>query len=173
MYEENGKYYWTYHLDLKKNLSILAVVFKIMGVVFFVMSLIIVFLNKGYTQDFFKSSLTAVGVSMGVVSGITLIAYWILALIYEGTYTMLYEMSEDGIRLSQTEKGVELSKMLTCGPTGTYSKFRDVRIIKPRRKRDLIYVVSPLLVNMVYVSPEYFDFVFDYIADHCLGARIR
>lgn len=54
-----------------------------------------------------------------------------------------------------------------------YSPFNTVKRIKKKPASQTIFVNSTLLRNQVYVPKEDFDFVYNYIVEHCGQAKIK
>ena len=53
------------------------------------------------------------------------------------------------------------------------SEWSRVTKVKCRKKMQTIYVNSRLDHNQIYVEPEDFDFVKDFIVSHCTNAKIK
>ena len=61
---------------------------------------------------------------------------------------------------------------MALSPNGYLAKFAKVRSVKGVRKDNMIWVNTFLQYLMVYVSDEYYDFVWNYITQRCVNARI-
>lgn len=186
----DGKYRWIYAVNMWKNPSILFLVFKIFFWVFVVvwgfMILIMIFEDGWNLEMMWDISLPFL-ILMGVFPVITLISYAIVAAIYGGKYTMLFEMDEHHIAqiLSQAKKAQAIGMITaavgvlsgkpamaglgisTAARTDMSSNFSSVRSVKPYRHRNLIKVNELFFKNQVYVRDEDFDFVYEYIKSHC------
>ena len=61
--------------------------------------------------------------------------------------------------------------MLAKSRTSLSTDFDDVRRLIPRRRMNLIKVNERLFKNRVYVEDADFDFVYNYLCEHCKYAR--
>ncbi len=191
---EKGKYSWVYELNMFKSFFLLFEVWKVIAmaaaVVAIFMMLVALFEGSGLEGALFSIELGAL--CMGIILVLSLPAYYIVTKANNGKYTVLFEMDEDGVDHTQikTDKAKALdvltvavgiaNKSLTTAGAGMlsasggslYSKFSNVRKIKGERSRNLIRVNGRLIHNMVYVDDENYDFVYNFIVNHCPGARI-
>ncbi len=180
MEEKDGVYRWRYDLDTERNRSILKLVLSIVYGMLAGITLILMVLTSW--QDVGGILKVMVPIAL-VIFPICLGADKLVSMMYHGTYTMLFEMDEKGIRFSQTEKGKEIVGAIQGAvsgpaagmpvPTSAYSEFRKVTSVRADRKDELIRVSSPFLLNMVYVDRKDYDFVLDYIIRRCPQARIH
>ena len=188
----DGSYEWIYELDMKKNNSILRVVLITIGASMIPIALMILFL---FFRDGFDPTVALVtGLCFLAVIVISLACYWFLGTRYRWSYYMVYRMDEEGISFRQVreqyEKTETMGRVLALlGAAGgnagaasaglrmtsntARSEFRNVKTITLNRFNNLINVISPFLVNMVYVSDKYYDFVLDYIVSHCPDASFH
>ncbi|MBR6704421.1 MAG: hypothetical protein IKI82_03235, partial [Lachnospiraceae bacterium] len=132
---------------------------------------------------------------LSVLLFLSVIAYLIVAKSFGWSYFVLITMDEEFVQnryMKQTfEKAQALGWLtalaglaagnLTAAGAGLVSATRDVsasvfayvRKVKAVRRRQVIYVNQLLGHNQVYAEPEDFDFVRNWIADHCPNAKIR
>ena len=126
---------------------------------------------------------------MGVFAVISLLAYAIVAGMYGGKYTILFTMDEHGINHEQIPEQAKKARklgMLTAGAgaaggslstmglgisvasrTSMYSNFASVRSVTRGKWGNVIKIREILSNNQVYVRDEDYDFVYNYIREHC------
>ena len=198
---QDGKYRWTYEFNMLKNPAIILVVYKIFGVLLSIPFLInmISLASKGELQKEWNDRLWSGSnpkvwlVLIAVFVVIILIAYLIVAWMYGGKYIVHFTMDEKEIIHEQEAVQVQRARklglltvlvgilakrpstvgagMLSTARTTSTSDFANVRRIKPRRLMELIKVNKLLDRNQVYVPKEDFDFVLDFIRQHCPKAK--
>ena len=198
---EDGKYRWTYEFNMLKNPAIIVVVYKIFLILLSIPFIINVIalarngeLQKEWNDRLWSGSNPKVWlVVMAVFAVIILISYLIVAWMYGGKYIVHFTMDEKGIIHEQEAAQVKRAQklglltvlvgilakrpgtvgagMLAASHTTSTSDFPNVRRIKPRRAFGLIKVNKRLDHNQVYVPREDFDFVLDYIRQHCPKAK--
>ena len=195
----DGKYRWVYEFNMLKNPTILISVVRVLLLAFgIVMALMLtVQLTEGVMGTFeeywgfYKGML----ILLGVLLFLAVVAYLIVAKSFGWSYFVLITMDEEFVQnryMKQTfEKAQALGWLtalaglaagnLTTAGAGLVSATRDtstsefayVRKVKAVRRRQVIYVNQLLGHNQVYAEPEDFDFVRNWIADHCPNAKIR
>lgn len=186
---EDGKYRWTYSLNMYKNPSIILTVLKIFGIIWAVALLLLLFSAlKNDSFGNFLENLKILGIVLAVFFAITILAYLIVAGMYGGRYIVNFTMDEGHVIHEQTPAQAKKARKLgyatmaagaasgrfsTMGAgaaatrTVMSSDFNFVRKVKPYRGRNLIKVNERLGHNQVYVQKEDFDFVLDYIKSRC------
>ena len=127
--------------------------------------------------------------------GVVIISYVILAAMYGWKYMVLFEMDEEKvvhIQMQSQFKKTEAIGWLTAmvgiasgrpGTVGTgilassrntsTSDFINVRKVIGNRWMRVIKVNKLLDHNQVYVEPADYDFVFNYISQRCVNAKVR
>ena len=188
----DGKYRWVYEMHLLKNptifLTSLKVILIAVGAVW-LFGLIIVTLSgdMDLSQFLFWGKLMLI--ILGVFVGLTILSVLLVAAIFHGKYLVLFEMDEKEVVHIQMPRQVKKAEvigwitvlvgalaknpttmgtgMLAASKSRSTSEFDKVRHVKARRWRDLIKVNQLLNKNQVYVSDEDFDFVYDFIKNHC------
>ena len=122
------------------------------------------------------------------------VSYLILAAMYGWSYQVLFTMDENGVEHRQMKKQFEKAEaigwltaaaglatgkigrigtgILAATKTSTTSEFQHVRKVRVVRRRDVIYVNQLLEHNQVYAEDADFDFVRNYIEEHCPNAKI-
>ena len=192
---EDGKYRWTYPLDMLKNPSILFVLLKIFGILLSI-PLLIALISAAANNDwqtiwdgFIKIWL----IVMVVFFVIILISYLIVVWMNGGKYVVNFTMDEKRLIHEQVPVQYERARKigilaalmgifakrpaaagagaLAASRNTSVSVFDKVRRIKPRRGQNLIKVNQSLERNQVYVPDEDFDFVLDFIRKHCPNAK--
>jgi len=192
---EDGKYRWTYPLDLLRNPTILFTVLKIFGVLFSIPILILLISTavKGNWAEAWEEDFKIWIIVLVVFLAIVLVSYLIVARMYKGKYVVRFTMDQGQlvhqqvpVQFQQAQKtgaliaiaGILTKQPITAG-AGALAASRDtstsvyekVRSIKPHRAWNLIKVNQRLNRNQVYVPAEDFDFVLDYIRQHCPNAK--
>ena len=186
----DGKYRWTYPMNMLTNPSIYITVCKIFGSLFAI-GYIIGYIGPIFRGDFEKviGDLKWWGVAVLVFLAISAVAYLIVAAQYGWKYTVNFTMDENGILHELTPQGKKIAKkigaatagagavggnigrigqgMMVAGHTSLSSDFSVVRSVKPHRRWRTINVNEPFAKNQVYTTKEDFDFVLDYILQHC------
>lgn len=192
---EDGKYRWTYPLNMLKNPSILFVVLKILGVLFSIPVLIMIIsaAARGDWDGLWEDNIRIWLIVMAVFLVIILVSYLIVVWMYGGKYIVHFTMDEERlIHLQEPAQarrarklgaaaavvGVLAKRPATAGAgalaasrSASTSVFAKVRKVKAYRWRNLIKVNQLLDHNQVYVPKEDFDFVLGFIRDHCPQAR--
>lgn len=192
---EDGKYRWTYPLDMLKNPSILFVLLKIFGILLSI-PLLIALISAAANNDWQKiwdGFIKIWLIVMVVFFVIILISYLIVVWMNGGKYVVNFTMDEKRLIHEQVPvqydrarkvgllavlMGIFAKRPATAGAGAlaasrdtSVSVFDKVRRVKPRRGQNLIKVNQSLERNQVYVPDEDFDFVLDFIRKHCPNAK--
>lgn len=188
----DGKYRWTYEVNLYKNMSMFYDLMKVMGIglgFVFTIMIFVVIKNEMDWDSFVTTLLTFLWVVVGTIV-LFLLGYWIWAAVSGGRYTALFVMDEDSVTHVQMPNTVkrgavigaigmmlgaassdtttEASSILAASSTAWKSEFKKVRKLIPKRRRQLIKVNELLTKNRIYVeSPEDYEFVLEYILERC------
>ena len=186
----DGKYRWTYPMNMLTNPTVYITVCKIFG------GLGAIAFIATYISDIFSGNFANMiedlkwwGVAILVFLVISAIAYLIVAAQYGGKYIVMFTMDENGIKHEQIpvqkKKGMKLGAvlagagaltgsptrvgqgLLVAAHTSLASDFKVVRSIKAQRRWNTIKVNEPFANNQIYTTKEDFDFVLDYIRSHC------
>ncbi len=190
----DGKYHWTFPMDMLRNPSAYFTICKIFGALGGI-AFITAYIGPVFRGDFapLVHDLKYWGIAVLAFLLISAVAYLIVAAIYRGKYIVRFTMDEKGIlheQIPQQKKkaqvmggvvgaaGVLGGKAAQAGQgaliaahTSLSSDFSKVRSIKAFPRRSFIKVNEPLSKNEVYVCPEDFDFVLNYIKSRCPGAK--
>ena len=193
--DEKGAYRWVYEFNLFTNPTILLTVLKIFlaiiaGVVVFLIALIAPDLVRGFADASDIASIFQIGGAMALLlCGLTLVGYVVYGLMQGGKYCVVFTMDERGVTHKQLPKQFEKAQVVsalnivaglaTGNPSqagigliastrnSITSDFSAVRSIKGSRLLRVIKINEPYAKNQVYVDPEDYDFVYDFIREHC------
>jgi len=195
----DGVYRWYYELDMLRNPIVLFTVWKVLGIAFgavIVFTLLVsLFQRTVRTIPDLWGMVWPFLILIAVFFVISIISYLILAATYGWKYVVLFEMTEDCVRHIQAPKqfqkaqalgwltalaGVAAGNPAVAGMglsvdarnTST-SEFKNVAVIKPRRRRDTIHVNQRLNKNQIYVRAADFDFVEQFLKSRCPNAKIH
>lgn len=193
---EDGKYRWTYSLNLFKDFSVFFTVWKILFLIFAAGFAVMTVADACRFEDFYPERLLynlrfGGYITIGITA-ISLLGYLIYAAMMGGRYTVEFIMDEKGITHRQTADGAKKAKKMgaftaalgasrgnfgavsagiAAQRTQLYSEFSKVRRIKCNRKKCIIKISSLFNHNQVYTAPEDFDFVKDHIISRCENAK--
>ena len=186
----DGKYRWTYPMNMLTNPSVFITVCKIFG------GLGAIAFIATYISDIFSGNFDNMiedlkwwGVAILVFLVISGISYLIVAAQYGWKYIVMFTMDENGIKHEQIPAQKKNAKkiggvlagagiltgnvgrtgqgILAANHTSLSSDFKVVKSIKPQRRWNTIKVNEPFAKNQIYTTKEDFDFVLDYIRSHC------
>ena len=186
----DGKYRWTYPMNMLKNPSIYITVCKIFGslgaIAYFIGNIGPIL--RGDFEEVLED-LKWWGVAVLVFLAISALAYLIVAAQYGWKYIVRFTMDENGIiheqipaqkkiakKMGRTVAGAGLltgnigrvgQGMMIANHTSLSSDFSKVRSIKPKRRWSTIKVNEPFAKNQIYTTKEDFDFVLNYIRKRC------
>lgn len=184
---DDGIYRWTYEFNMLTNPIILWTVLKIFLLVLIGMWIVFGLFrigDDGIAGAFIEEA-KALTIPAIILFGLSVLSYIILACIYGWKYCVLFEMSEEGIKhiqMSKQFKKAEAIGWLTAmagavgGNPGTvgagllsatksmqaseFSKVKKMKVLKPFHT---IKLDSLFNHNQIYVEPDDFDFVKEYI----------
>ena len=191
----DGNYRWVYEVKMLTNPTILFDVYKVLGISFGVVWLFMLLINGcegnltlGSIWEFSYGFL----ILMAVFVVIGIVAYFIVAWVYDWKYVVLYTLNEKEVIHQQMPRqakkaqvlgaltamvgglagksGVVGAGLLTASKTSSISKLADVAHLIPNRRRNLIKVNQLFNRNRIYVPDEDFDFVYDFLRKHCTKA---
>ena len=196
----DGKYRWCYEFRMLKNPTILITVLKVLMLSFGIVVgfMVLVDLISGNYRYSDKADILAYYGAFLILLLVMLVlgavSYLILAAMYGWSYQVLFTMDENGVEHRQMKKQFEKAEaigwltaaaglatgkigrsgtgILAATKTSTTSEFQHVRKVRAVRRRDVIYVNQLLEHNQVYAEDADFDFVRNYIEEHCPNAKI-
>ena len=147
---------------------------------------------SGDLEDFFYGS-RVVFFTFLVILIIAHFAYRFVCKIYGGTYKWEYEMDDEQFSYWQPADQAEITKKIgeataiagaISGSPGTAAvglntaytdgytfKFASIRKIRAYRKSNLIVCRAIFMHHMIYVGDEDFDWVLNYLKEHCVKAK--
>ena len=188
----DGKYRWTYAVNLFKNPVFFLLVWKLF---FFIVLIIFAFTTVvdlidwgGFSLARTLGQLKIFGIIFGGMTALVTVGYLIYAAIMRGKYVVEFEMDEKGVlhrqvasqaKKSQKIGGAAMAAGILAGNYGAaaagaasqrtemYSDFSRTRKVKTRRLFSEIKVVSGLEHNRIYAAKEDLGFVADYMIAHC------
>ena len=192
----DGKYRWVYDVPMLKNPSILMEVYWVLGVSFGIVWLFVLLMG-GCENHFRPAALWDITrgflILMAVFCVLGWVAYFFVSWYYGWKYSILFIMDEQEVvhkQLPGTEgKARAIGKLtalagagdgkvgmagmgvLVANRTSMSTSYSSVRRIIARRRRHLIKVRERFSRNMDFVADEDFNFVYQYLCDHCPNAR--
>ena len=194
---EDGVYRWYYEFPMMKNPTILFTIWKVLLIASCapaLVSMIAVFTDGRFLEGL-KTFAEVLGVTFGIMLVLSLIAYFILGLIYGFKYIVLFEMNEEGVVHIQQPKQFKKAQAIgwltaiagsgAANPTVTgagllaaskqysSSEFEKVDRVIGHKRFNTIKVNQWFSKNQVYVTDEDYDFVWDYITKRCTKAKIK
>ena len=178
----DGKYRWVYEKDLYRDLSVLFLILKIFGAISVFMGFFILVLDRDV-----KAALFLTGTMFMVMAVLSVIGYFVYALMMGGSYCVTFTMDEKGVEhaqhANQVEKATAISRLtvlagaLSRNPTVAgiglevrtrmYSEFRRVRYLSIDRRHNTVHVDG----NEVYAPAEDLDIVWEFIRARCPRAE--
>ncbi len=195
----DGVYRWVYEFPMLKNPTILISLIKIFGGIILGMMVFSFLLSviEGNGLKWIRGFLLTPQflILPGIMLGLTLTGYIVLACIYGFRYMVLFEMDESRILHIQMDKQFRKAQALGwltglaglgAGSVGTVgigisaasrnrmeTEFARVKRVAGKRGLHTIHLVQTLGHNQIYVRREDYDFVWNYITSRCNGARIK
>lgn len=192
----DGKYRWVYEVPMLKNPSILIDVYKVLGISFgivWLFNVLIISCEDGLSLENLWGITSGFLILMGVFLVIGYVAYVIVAWTYGWKYVVLFTLDEREVKHEQMPRqvkkamllgaltamvggaagkpGVVGTGLLAASRTSTTSTLADVARLVPCRRHHLIKVNQLLNKNRVFVPDEDFDFVYDFLCQHCPKAK--
>lgn len=194
----DGKYRWIFEFPMLKNPVILFTVFKVLGmsaaIIAIFMLLVDLIADGSITPPETDELMIAFWVILFFI-GVVIISYIILAAMYGFKYMVLFEMDEEKVVHIQMSKQFEKAQaigwltamvglasgrigaagtgMLAAARNTSTSDFVNVRQVIGNRWMRVIKVNKLLDHNQIYVEPSDYDFVFNYISQRCVNAKVR
>lgn len=195
--DEGGTYHWAYRLPMFRNFSILFTLLKAMGIcflgVFIVLTAVLIF-NSGAVFDSLRQSILITLFIVVIALVLSVVCYFLVAALYGGNYIAIYSMNEDRIIQRQpagqeqknkaiaffaalsgalaNNPGVTIGGLAGAANTIVVTDFKSIRSLKIIPGKGEIRVHSFLTWYTVYVHPEDFEYVAEYMASRSKKARI-
>ena len=191
-------YYIKSYTIAKLMPSILIDVYKVLGISFgivWLFNVIIIGCDDGLTLKSLWDATSGFLALMGAFLIIGYVAYVIVAWCYGWKYVVLFTLDEREVVHQQMPRqvkkamllgahtamvggaagkpGVVGTGLLAASRTSTTSVLADVARLVPCRRHHLIKVNQLLNKNRIFVPDEDFDFVYDFLCQHCPKAKKR
>ena len=188
----DGKYRWVYEVPMLKNPTILFDVYKVLGISFgivWLFNVLLISCEDGLNLRNLWSFTTGFLILMLVFLVIGYVAYFIVAWSYGWKYIVLFTLDEKEVVHQMMPRQMEKAKVLgaltalvgsVAGKPGVMgagvlaasrststSVLANVARLVPRRRLHLIKVNQLLNKNRVFVPDEDFDFVYNFLCQHC------
>ena len=185
----DGKYRWVYEVPMLKNPSILFDVYKVLGISFglvWLLNVIFISCEDGFSLESLWGFTSGFLILMLVFAVIGYVAYVIVAWTYGWKYVVLFTLEQMPRQMKKAKvlgaltalvgaaagrPGVVGSGILAASRSTSTSVLANVKSIKARRRLNLIKVNQLLNKNRVFVPDEDFDFVYDFLCQHCPNAK--
>ncbi len=190
-----GELKWVYEMSLWTNPTVLGTCAKAFSVAC-ALPVLLVFVIT-WSEDGIGKALHVAGIVAAIVYGIMavllLVAYIIIGIRYDGRYCVVFTMDDKGVDHVQAPPQVKKNQIIALlgavmgaaakNPTvagasllagaqqGMYTAFKDVRRIKVKRRRNVIYLRNVLQCNQVYAEDAQFDAVLNHIIARCPQAQ--
>lgn len=193
--DESGNYRWTYKLDMIKvpvlrNMIMKIIFFSCLGVGAFIG---LINLIQGEDLDVILTGGGILAIVGLVILAITFVVYYIVISIHGRYYTVDLLMNERGVEHIQSpEEDAQSDKMkklvfalellnpdpatiglAMAGKEHMTSEYKDVKKVVAAHRYGLIKVHNTLQQNHIYAYPEQYEFVWNYITQHCPNAKIK
>jgi len=194
----DGKYRWVHEVNLWNNPTVIIDVWKVLMISMAIVGVFVngIFILAGdYDWETFLNMLGLGMLMLIIITVLTLLGYLLYALLAKGKYVVLFIMDEKEVVHKQMPESVKVAKLIgnlnmLAGSgtgkigmvgTGMLAKTRtsmnttlsDVKLLKAQRWMNVIQVNETLNKNRVYVNSEDFDFVFNFLAEHCTKAKVK
>jgi hypothetical protein len=192
----DGKYRWVYEVPMLKNPTILFDVYKVLGISFgivWLFNVLLISCEDGLNLRNLWSFTSGFLILMLVFLVIGYVAYFIVAWSYGWKYIVLFTLDEKEVVHQMMPRQMEKAKVLgaltalvgsVAGKPGVMgagvlaasrststSVLANVARLVPRRSLHLIKVNQLLNKNRVFVPDEDFDFVYNFLCQHCPKAK--
>ena len=192
----DGKYRWVYEVPMLKNPSILFDVYWVLGISFglvWLFNVLLIGCEDGFSLESLWGFTSGFLILMLVFVVIGYVAYVIVAWTYGWKYVVLFTLDEKEVVHQQMphqmkkakvlgaltalvgaaagKPGVVGSGILASSRSTSTSVLANVKRIKARRRQNLIKVNQLLNKNRIFVPDEDFDFVYDFLCQHCPNAK--
>jgi len=191
----DGVMRWVYEMNMWKNPTLVITIWKVLLLAALAPALLVFFLNLG---DGFGSALLAfikiIGIVVGIVTGLMLLAYPLVAILNGGLYCVMFEMDDKSVKHTQMQKQFKKSQLLSMvvilagvvagniqataagilagSKQSSISCFEKVKSITVNEKRHVIYVNENLTKNQVYADTVDFAFISNAIISRCKKAKV-
>ena len=183
---EDQVYRWSYDMDMYRNHYLRNVLLKVFGAICLVSWAFLLFL---FAKDG-RLSLSIVFITLLIFGGFMLLVlagYYLAAVIMRGQYHLRFEMNDESVLLVRKEstermmqnmalitmmagraagkpvRGLASGAAIQTGAASGLTFFREVRSMKERPRYDAFNLRSLTGGNQIWVGPEDYAFVRDYV----------
>ncbi len=186
---------WVYEMNMWSNPTLLITIWKVLVIGALAPALLMFLLSLGDGLGFAMLTFVKImGIVVGVVSVVLLLAYSLIALMNGGKYCVIFEMDDNSIKHIQMQKQFKKSQLLSMvvvlaglmngnvqttaagllsgSKQSVLSSFEKVESITINAKRHVIYVNEKLSRNQIYAEPADFGFVTTTIIRRCKNAKV-
>ena len=193
---QDGKYRWVYDVNLFTNPTVFFDVVKVMlmsAVIMIAIVLLIGLFSGGMSMRVLKGLAGGLGLSVVIILWLSVVGYLLYAVITGGKYTVLFILDEKELVHKMYGKSLKKSQLIgnlammagaASGRVGTIgsgmlaksrtsmtTELKYVRQLKRRRWMNTIEVNQRLSKNRVYMKKEDFDFVYNFLCEHCTNRK--
>lgn len=191
----DGVMRWIYEMNMWKNPTLVITIWKVLLLAALAPAVLVFFLNLGDgIGSAFLVFIKIMGIVVGIVTGLMLLAYPLVAIMNGGLYCVMFEMDDKSVKHTQMQKQFKKSQLLSMvvilagvmtgniqataagilagSKQSSISSFEKVKSITVNEKRHVIYVNEKLTRNQVYAEPGDFSMICDYIISHCKKAKV-
>ena len=186
---------WVYEMNMWKNPTLVITIWKVLLLAALAPALLVFFLNlEDGIGSAFLAFVKIMSIVFGIVTGLLLLAYPLVAVMNGGIYSVIFEMDDKSVKHIQMQKQFKKSQvlamivslagvmtgniqttaagMLAGSKQSSLSSFEKVKSITVNEKRHVIYVNEKLSHNQVYADSADFAFVKNTIVSHCKKAKV-
>ena len=186
---------WVYEMNMWKNPTLVITIWKVLLLAALAPALLVFFLNLGDgIGPAFLAFVKIMGIVVGIVTGLMVLAYPLVAMMNGGRYCVIFEMDDKSVKHIQIQKQFKKNQvlsmivslagvmtgniqataagMLAGSKQSLLSSFEKVSSITVNEKRHVIYVNEKLSHNQVYADSADFAFVRNTIISRCKKANV-
>lgn len=192
----DGKYRWVCEVNMLKNPSILFDVWKVLGIsigILIAFFALLIACDGDINMKVLSGLAETVGLLIAIFAVISILGYLLFAAMSGWKYVVLFIMDEKEVVHQQMPSQVKKANVIGAltvlvglfagkpGVVGTgvlsqarmsmTSTLARVSRLIPCRRMHLIKVNQRLSKNRIYVHDEDFDFVYDFLCQHCVKAK--
>lgn len=183
---EDGVYRWTYEYNLFRHPDLFLLIWRIFFFValgIFGFMVILTLIEGDMDGERLLDSLMYFGIALLGMTALVGLSYLIYAAIMGGKYIVVFELDENGVNHLQIDRQAKkanaigaaailagyLSRSLSMMATGINvrsemrTSFRSTGKVRAYPKKNTIKLRETLSQNQIFVYPEDFDFVWNYI----------
>lgn len=188
--DADGTLCWVYEYSFWKNPTILLTAWKVFLLACLLPAMIIFFSSLGDgLGEAAQTALMVYGIVAAVLTGLLILSYPLVALLYGGKYCVLFRMNDTGVDHIQLQKQYKKAQaigflamlaglaggnptvagagLLSATRQSMHTDFQKIKSVRIRRRRHTIHLNEALKRNQVYADAADFAFVKDYILSHC------